>query len=164
MKQGLVIFAKGVIFLVGIGALSVCVILLPELTREEAVGKPFNPYVTYGGFGVVYILTIPFFIALYQTFKFLNLIEKGRVFSKKGIEILSNIKSCAIIFSILIVLATIAGITISKSIDPSEDVTFMVPIGITFLIVSAVIAVFVAVLQKLLDQAVELKSENDLII
>jgi hypothetical protein len=54
--------------------------------------------------------------------------------------------------------------TLARSLDPREDVTFMVTIGFVFTFVSSVIAVFVAVLQKLLSDAVALKSENDLIV
>ena len=164
MKQGSTIFARAVIYLVGIAALAVLIILLPELAREEAVGKPFNPFVTFGFFAVAYLLSVPFFVGLYQAHKLLQYIDKNKAFSHQSIKALQNIKICAIVFSVLIIFAVVAGIIIARSIDPREDVTFMVPLGFMFTFVSAVIAVFVAVLQKLLTDAVAMKSENDLIV
>ncbi len=68
------------------------------------------------------------------------------------------------VFSIFIVIATISGISYANVIDPREDVTFMVPIGFILTFVPTVIAVFVSVFQKLLADAIVMKSENDLII
>lgn len=164
MKPGVTVFARGVVYLAGIAAIAVCFILLPELVREEAVGKPLKPYVTFGFFAVAYILAVPFFVALHQTLKLLKYIDANKAFSHQSIKALQNIKICAIVFSVMIVLATVAGISLAKIMDPREDVTFMVPIGFMFVLVSGVTAVFAAVLQKLLAEAVAMKSENDLIV
>lgn len=164
IKSGSTIFARGVVYLVGIAALLVCTILLPELAREEAVGKPANAYLTNLFLVGAYVLSIPFFVALYQTLQLLNYIDGNKAFSNRSIKALQNIKICAVVFSALIIVAVIAGISLSRSVDPREDVTFMVTLGFIFTFVSSVIAVFVAVLQKLLTDAVALKSENDLIV
>lgn len=145
-------------------ALLVCTILVPELIREESVGKPVNLYLTYSFLSAVYIIAIPFFIALYQTLKLLHFISENKAFSHQSIKALQNIKMCAIIFSVLIVIAVITGLSLARMIDPREDVTFMVTFGFIFTFVSSIIAVFVAVLQRLLIDAVALKSENDLIV
>ena len=162
MKETL--FARGVVYLVGIAALAICGILLPELVREESVGKPINIYLTYGFLGGAYILSIPFFVALYQTHRLLHYIDKKEFFSQRSIQALQNIKTCALVFIAMIVVAVIAGLSVARSIDPTEDVTFMVTFGFIFVSVSSVITVVVAVLQKLLADAVKLKSENDLIV
>ena len=164
MKRGSTMFARGVAYLVGAAALAVCFILLPELVREESVGKPFNPYLTFGFFACVYIIATPFFVALYQALKLLRYIEHDKAFSKQSTQALQVIKICAITFSTLVVVATVAGITLAKLVDPREDVTGFITLGFMFAFVSNVIAVFVAVLQKLLADAVALKSENDLIV
>lgn len=164
IKSGLTTFARIVIFLVGIAALSVCTILLPELAREEAVGKPVNLYVTYGFLAGAYILATPFFVALYQTLKLLNYIEGNKAFSHQSIRTLQNIKKCTIAFSVLVVIAVIVGLSISRIMDPKEDVTFMVTFGLILTSLSGVITAFIAVLQKLLVDAVSMKSENDLIV
>jgi hypothetical protein len=160
--SGSTLFARVVLYLVGTAALAVLFILLPELAREEAVGKPTDLTVPF--LAVASVLATPFFVALYQTHQLLHLIDKNQAFSNRSINALRNIKICAIAFSLLIIITVIAGISISRMADPGEDVTFMVTFGIIFTFVSSVIAVFVAVLQKLLTDAVALKSENDLIV
>lgn len=164
MKRVSTRFAKIVIYLVGIAALAVCIILLPELAREDAVAHPATSYLSYPFLAGAYVLAIPFFVALYQAHKLLHLIDLNKAFSLQSIKTLQNIKRCAIVFSVLVVITVIAGISLAKSIDPTEDVTFMVTLGFIVTSVSSVIAVFVALLQKLLADAVALKSENDLII
>ncbi len=165
MKKGLTYFAHAVVLFVGLAAVAICVILLPELAREDAVTRPAGTQDLTVPFLIgSYILATPFFVALYQTHKFLTLIDNGRAFSKQSLKALQNIKICAVMFSLLVVLATTFGLISSKMIDPSEDVTFMVPLGFVFTFVPAVIAVFVAVLQKLLSDAMSLKDENDLIV
>lgn len=163
LPSGSILFAKNVVYLVGLAAVAVLVILLPELAREEAVGKPTEP-VTLPFFIYAYILATPFFYALYQTLKLLKYIEGNKFFSEKSILALSHIKNSAVVFSVFVIGGATMGITVSKMIDPREDVTFIVPIGIILTLVSLIIAVFVAVLQKLLSDAVALKYENDLII
>ena len=164
MKRVSTLFARGVVILVGIAALAVCFILLPELAREETVSNPESASLTLPFLTVAYIVSTPFFVALYQAFKLLHYIDTNKAFSKESIQALRAIKICAIIFSILFVLAAVLGIGWVRSIDPREDVTFVFTIVFIFTFISGVIAVFVAVLQKLLADAVEMKSENDLIV
>lgn len=67
MKQGVTIITRGVIYLMGIAILSVCAILLPELAREEAVGK-VNPPSAYPFLLAAWVLSLPiFFCALSNT-------------------------------------------------------------------------------------------------
>lgn len=164
VRSGSTVFARGVVYLVGAAALSVCFILLPELVREESVGKTPNLFLTISFLGSGYILSLPFFVALHQTLKLLNYIDMNKTFSHQSIKALQNIKLCAVIFGVLIVLAVVAWLSIARSIDPSEDVTFIVTFGGIFTFVASILAVFVALLQKLLTEAVALKSENDLIV
>ncbi len=163
MKR-LTLFARGVVLLIGIAALAVCLILLPELAREESVESLADIYLIYSFLVGAYILTIPFFVALYQTLKLLHYIDKNKAFSKRSIKALQYIKICAILFSALIIVGVIAGISMIRSVYPGEDVTFIITWGFIFVFVSSVIAIFVAVLQRLLADAVILKSENDLIV
>ena len=164
MKRVSTLFARGVVILVGIAALAVCFILLPELAREETVSNPESASLTLPFLTAAYIVSTPFFVALYQAFKLLYYIDTNKAFSKESIQALRAIKICAIIFSILFVLAAVLGIGWVRSIDPREEVTFVFTIVFIFTFISGVIAVFVAVLQKLLADAVEMKSENDLIV
>jgi hypothetical protein len=162
MKKGSTIFARAVIYLAGFAALAVCLILLPELAREESVGKPTNMTIPF--LAISYALATPFFVALYQANKLLNLIDQKKAFSSESIRTLQAIKLCAILFAIAIVIVAVSVIVFSKIQDPREEVTFIVTFGVIFSFVPSVIAVFIAVLQRLMREAVLMKSENDLIV
>jgi hypothetical protein len=161
MKKSVTTFAKGVVYLMTIAALVVCFILVPELAREESVGKSD---VTISFLSITYLLATPFFIALYNAHKLLNLIDRNKIFSVQSIKALQNIKICAIVFSILVVILVLIGIIWIKITGAHEDPPPFPMLGFVLTFVSSVIAVFVTLLQKLLADAVALKSENDLIV
>lgn len=164
MKSGLVIFSKIVVYLAAGAALAACVVLLPELAREAAVEEPATAYLGKYFLAGAYVLSIPFFIALWQTLRLLHYLDEGSAFSNKSVKILQNIHICAVAFSVLMVVAAIAAISVARSINPDEDVTHIVALGLIFAFISSVIATVVAVLRRLLQSAVEIKSENDSIV
>lgn len=164
MKSGLVIFSKIVVYLAAAAALAVCVVLLPELAREAAVEQPVTAYLGKYFLIGAYVLSIPFFVALWQTLRLLHYLDAGEAFSAKSVKALQNIQICAVVFSVLMVIATVAAMSVARSINPHEDVTHIVAIGFIFTFIASVIATVVAVLRRLLQSAVDIKSENDLIV
>ena len=162
-SKGLIIFARVVVYLVALAAMSVCFVLLPELAREEISGKP-HPEVVYTFLACAYILTVPFFIALYQTHKLLGYVDKNKAFSTESIKTLRKIKICALVFTILFVTFAATGIGFIKITTPNEDMAGFGPIAFAFTLVSTIVTVFLALLQKLLTDATQMKTENDLIV
>lgn len=163
MKRTLTGIAKIAIYFMALAVLIVCVVLLPEIAREEAVGKADIPLI--GAFLIgVWILAVPIFVALYQAHKLLEYIEINKAFTNESIRALQNIKFCAILFSIMIILEATAVIIFARMADPTEDVTHIVTLGFVFTFTSTVIAVITSLLQKLLKDAINLKSENDLTV
>lgn len=163
MKKGLLIITKGVIFLLAISVLAVCAILFPELAREESLGKA-TPPVVYPFLIGAWVLSLPIFYALQQTLKLVSYIDTNMAFSFLSVKALRNIKRSAIVFSILIILGALTVIIMARSADAKEDITHIFTLCFIFTFISSVIATFVAVLQKLLEDAIEMKKENDLII
>src|SRR3990167_1925905 len=105
MKKGSTIFLRLVIVLVGIVALIV-MIRFP-LTEGRAVNLDLfsiysDPFIIYG-----YLASIAFFVALYKAFKLLGYIRQNKVFSLNSVKALRNIKYCAIVLSISIVMAAL---------------------------------------------------------
>src|SRR5207342_1216973 len=103
MKQSSTIFLQVVIVLIGIVALSI-MIRFP-LTEGRAANLDLfsiysDPFILYG-----YAASIPFFIALYKAFKLLRYIGQNKIFLLDSVRTLRSIKYCAIILSILIVMA-----------------------------------------------------------
>ncbi len=163
MKRGLTIITRGVVYLMGIAVLSVCAILLPELAREEAVGKA-NPPTVWPFFIGAWVLSVPIFVALHQTLQLLSYIDGNKAFSHRSVRTLQNIKLCAIALCIMIVIGAITVIVVARIADPREDVMHIVTIGFIFTFASSIVATFAAVLQRLLQDAINIKSENDLIV
>ena len=159
MKKGSTIFLKVVIVLIGIIALSI-MIRFP-LTEGRAVNLDLfsiysDPFIIYG-----YLASIAFFVALYQAFKLLGYIGQNEVFSLGSVKALRTIKYCAIILSITIVMAILyIRIFHAKDDDPAGAIAM----GILATFIAIVIATAAAVFQKLLQNAVDIKSENDLTV
>ncbi|PIC87291.1 hypothetical protein CSV72_04785 [Sporosarcina sp. P20a] len=163
MKRGTTLFLKIAVIFIGIPVLALCIFLLPQIASEasEAADRGWDfAYVVYSILAIMYISVIPFYFALYQTFNLLNFIDKNQAFSKLSVRALKKIKYCAILISGLYVVA-LPFIFIMAEID---DAPGLVIVGMIPIFASIVIAVFAAVLQRLLKEAIDIKEENDLIV
>jgi len=158
MKKSSTIFLQVVIVLIGMVTLA-GMIRFP-LTEGRAVNLDLfsiylDPFIVY-----IYIASIPFFVALYQAFTLLGYIGENKVFSLSSVKALRNIKYCSIIQGIFIVMAILYIRLFIKGDDPAGPTA----IGILATFISIVIATVAAVFEKLLQSAVDIKSENDLIV
>ncbi|ARF16276.1 DUF2975 domain-containing protein [Sporosarcina ureae] len=163
MKRGTTLFLKIAVVFIGIPVLALCIFLLPQVASEasEAAGRGWDfAYVVYSILLVMYISVIPFYFALYQTFYLLSFIDKNLAFSELSVRSLKKIKYCAITISGLYVVA-FPFLFIMAEID---DAPGLVLVGMIPIFASMVIAVFAAVLQRLLSEAIDIKEENDLIV
>lgn len=158
MKKGSTLFLKFVICLIATGAL-IWLIGSPQLEGRAAGLDLINiykdPFIIY-----TYIGSIPFFIALYQAFKLLGYIDGNQVFSQPSVNTVGNIKYCAIAFGGFIVL----GILYIRLFVRGDDPAGVTALGIVTTFASIVIATAAAVFQRLLQNAVDIKSENDLTV
>jgi len=159
MKRISIIFLQAVIVLIGIVAL-VILIRFP-LTEGRAKNLDlfsvyFDPFILYG-----YAASVAFFVALYKAFKLLGYIRQNKVFSSNSVKTLKSIKYCAIVLSILIVAA---GLYIMIAHNKEDDPAGFLAICIVTTFVSIVIATAAAIFEKILQNAVDMKSENDLTI
>lgn len=158
MKRGSTLFLKIAIILIGVPVLSLGVFGLTWLPNN-----PVNPKYAHMIYPIIlgmYVSAIPFFIALYQAFKLLNIIDSNQAFSKLSVKCLKNIKLCAAAFSGVYVLIMPFVFLIAEF----DDAPGLVIIGMIPVFASIVIAVFAAVLGKLLKEAINIKDDNDLTI
>jgi len=160
MKRGTTLFLKIAVILIGIPVLALCIFLVPEIANFAAELYPDIAYIKYLVFINFYAASIPFYFALYQAFKLLSYIDKSKAFSDLSVRALKTIKYCAITISILYVL----GMPLFYLIAEMDDAPGIIVIGMVLIFASLVIAVFAAVLQKLLKEAIDIKSENDLTV
>ncbi|AJG74450.1 DUF2975 domain-containing protein [Bacillus cereus] len=160
MKQGSTLFLKTAVILMGIPVLAMCIFLVPNIGNFAAELYPEMAYIKYLVFINLYATAIPYYFALYQTFKLLNYIDKNNAFSELSVKALKNIKYNALAISVLYVL----GMPLFYLVAERDDAPGIIVIGMIIIFASMVIAVFAAVLQRLLKDAIDIKSENDLTV
>lgn len=160
MKRGTTLFLKIAVILIGMPVLALYIFLVPEIASFAAELYPDIAYIKYLVLIDLYATAIPFYYALYQAFKLLDYIDKNKAFSELSVRALKNIKYCAITISILFVV----GMPLFYLIAELDDAPGIILLGMVMIFASMVIAVFAAVLQRLLQDAIDIKAENDLIV
>ncbi|MED1511264.1 DUF2975 domain-containing protein [Bacillus proteolyticus] len=160
MKQGSTLFLKTAIILIGIPVLALCIFLVPNIGNYAAELYPDIAYIKYLVLLNLYATVVPFYFALYQAFKLVSFIDKGNAFSKLSVRALKKIKHCAVTISILYVV----GMPLFYLVAERDDAPGIIILGMLLIFASMVIAVFAAVLQSLLKNAIDIKSENDLTV
>ncbi|MDL4839864.1 DUF2975 domain-containing protein [Aquibacillus rhizosphaerae] len=163
MKQGSTLFLKISIFLIGTSVLALCILLLPQIAIEgieQVKNGAVLAYVVFGILIIMYGSAIPLYVALYQGLLLLSYIDKNQAFSELSVNALRTIKNCAkLIFGLYILALPLIFI-----IAEWDDAPGLILFGMVIAGAALVVAVFVAVLQRLLQQAIHIKSENDLTV
>ena len=158
MKRSSTIFLQAVIVLIGIGALAV-MLWEPRVEGRNAHATLFEIYFKDPFLAFAYIASIPFFVALYQAFKLLGYAGQNMVFSQAAVKALRIIKYCAI--------SMIGFVVVSVLFMPFSDPDDRPP-GVVMRILitfgSIVIATAAAMFERILQNAAEMKSENDLTV
>lgn len=159
MKRASTICLQIVIVLIGMGALAL-LLWEPQLEGRNAHATLFEIYFKDPFLALVYIGSIPFFVALYQAFQMLGYAGKNRVFSKASVKALQMIKYCALAIIGFVVVEEIF-ILLNHGNDDAAGGVFM---GILITFGSIVVAAAAAMFERVLQNAVDIKSENDLTV
>ena len=157
MKRVTTIPLKITIFIIGLVVLALCV-WLPDLAKDAAELNPEYAYLRYPVLLGLYISAIPFYYALYQALLLLRYIEHENAFSDISVASLKQIKICAISISLLFILGSVI-LAALHALHPGIAL-----IGFAIIFAAFVVAVFSALLQGVLSNALDLKSENDLTV
>lgn len=160
MKRGTTLFLRMAVIFIGIPVLALCIFVVPEIGEFAVELYPDFAYLKILVFIGLYVTAIPFYFALYQAFKLLGYIDKNKAFSDLSVKALKNIKYCASAISMLYVL----DMPLFYLIGEKDDAPGVIVIGLVIIFASMVIAVFAGVLQRLLKEAIDIKSENDLTV
>lgn len=159
MKKTSIIFLQAVIVLIGIVAL-IILIRFPltegRATNLDLLSIYLDPFILYG-----YAASIIFFVGLYKTFRLLGYVGQNKIFSPNAVRNLKSIKYCAILLSILIVLAALF---IKLFHNKEDDPAGFLAMCIVTTLICIVIATAATMFQKLLQNAIDMKSENELTI
>lgn len=160
MKRVSTIFLQVVIVLLGSGVLA-ALLWEPQVEGRNVNATQFEIYFKDPFLAYIYIAFIPFFVGLYQAFKMLGYARRDEIFSERSVRALRTIKYCAITTAIFILGAE--GY-LFIFIRGEDDIAGGVMMGVFIIFVSAVIATAAAVFERILQNAVDIKSENDLTV
>jgi hypothetical protein len=156
MERGSTHILRAAVIGIGLIVFAVCVFGLPRLITSELEGDFDYGWIFVG----LYVPAVPFFFALYQAFKILACIDKNKAFSQGAVDALKKIKYSAYIISSLF----LAGMPYIFYVADRDDAPGVAAIGFVIIGASFIIGTAAAVFQKLLQNAIDIKSENDLTV
>lgn len=153
MYKGSTLFLKAVIIFIGLFVAGLCVIFVGvSLSGNAGMYAPLL-------LGLC-VTAVPFFFALYQGLLLLRYIDKDTAFSERSVKAIQNIKYCAGGISVFYALAMPYIVYVADK----DDAPGAPLLGLVLIFATLVVAVFAAVLEKLLQNAIDIKSENDLTV
>jgi hypothetical protein len=158
MKRGSILFLRAVLVLTGIGALAL-LLWEPHIEGRNAHATAFEIYFKDPFLAYVYVASIALFVALYQAFKALGYVGQNKMLSAAGVRRLRTIKHCA-----LVIIGFVVGAELFIMLGNSDDRAGGVFMGVLIAFASTVIVTAMAVLERILQNAVDIKSENDLTV
>ena len=144
----------------GIGTLGL-MLWEPHIEGRNANATPFEIYFKDPFLAYVYVASIPFFVALYQAFRVLAHVRQETTFSQATVKAMRTIKYCAIAI-IGFVAVSVVFMPFSDPDDDDGPQGVVMRILITF--GSIVVATAAAMFERILQNAVDIKSENDLTV
>jgi hypothetical protein len=154
------VFLQVVIVLIGIGAMAL-LLWEPHIEGRNAHATLLQIYFNDPFLAYAYTASSAFFVALYQAFKVLGYAGQGKVFSSKAVKALRTIKYCAIS---LVGFIGAAEAYFFIFVRGKDDIAGGVAVGLLMTFACVVVAAAAAVFERLLQSAVEIKSENDLTV
>lgn len=158
MNKWSIVILKVFLIIIGITILLLNINWLPARAELSAEFFPEVSYLKHPILIGIYLTCIPFYLAIYQSFKLLILIERDNVFTEDACKSLKVISFSSIAVSVLYVI----GLTILCVENALPPGLFLLGIAIIFACI--VIAIFTWVLRALLNRVVEIKNENDFTI
>lgn len=158
MKRSSTAFLQIVVVLFGLAALAF-MLGEPHLEGRNAKATPFEVYFKDPLLAYAYVASIPFFVALYQAFKVLGYAGRNRVFSPEAVTALRTMKYCAIAM-IGFIVVSFAFIPWADGDDRPQGVMMRIFVAVPTIVAAAAAGMF----ERLLQNAVEMKSEHDLTV
>ena len=158
MKRASTVFLQIVVVLIGIGALAF-LLLEPRVEGRNAHATNFEIYFKDSFLAFAYVASIPFFVALYQAFKVLGYARQNKIFTPEAVKALRTIKYCAMA---IIGFVVVSVVFMLKGDPEDRPPGVMMRLVITF--GSIVVATGAAIFERILQNAVDIKSENDLTV
>lgn len=159
MKRASTIFLQVVIVLLGLGVFAF-LLWEPQLEGRNANATQVEIYFKDPFLAYIYLAFVPFFFGLYQAFRILGYARRDEIFFERSVRALQIIKYCAFTVATFI----LGAVAYMFLFTHGEDIAGGVMMGVFIILVSAVIGTAAAVFERILQNAVDIKSENDLIV
>ncbi|AKG73829.1 DUF2975 domain-containing protein [Salinicoccus halodurans] len=160
MKRSSTLFLKFALIIIGLPVLAICIALMPLIVRNVSDGIEGWDILMLGLLTFMYLAAIPFYMALFQAFKLLIYIDRNTAFSDQSVRALKRIKYHAMIITGLYIL----NLPLFYIYAELDDAPGVIIVGMAFIFAPLVITVFAALLEKLLQEAIRIKTENDLTV
>ena len=160
MKRSPTIFLQVVVILIGVGVLAF-MLWEPHIEGRNAHATLFEIYFKDPFLAYAYTASIAFFVGLYQAFKLLGYIGRNEIFTQHSVKAVRTLKYCAMTL-IAFILGAEAYFFIAMR--GKDDIAGGVMMGLLMIFVFIVIATAAAVFERTLQNAVDIKSENDLTV
>jgi hypothetical protein len=158
MKRGAIAILKLVVVLIAVLTLT-GLVWFPQTEGRaahlELISIYLDPLIIY-----IYIGSIPFFAVLQQSLKLLKDIEANKVFSQVSVRAFRSIKYYALTLSVTIMGALLYIRFFAGGDDPAGPTA----LGIIAIFASFIVAAAANVCERLLQNVVDIKSENDLTV
>lgn len=158
MKKGTTLFLKLAVILMALPVLVLGVVGIVDLVRNPA--NPDYAYMLYPIVAGIYLSTLPYYFALYQSFRLLSIIDNGEAFSELSVFALRKIKYCGLIISIIF-MVILPFIYLVAELD---DAPGLILVGMVPIFTAMVVAVFAGVLERLLKEAIDIKLLSELTV
>ena len=160
MNRGSTLFLRAAVLVMALAVLTLWILSIPVMHREWAIEYPDFAYLRYPAMVGIGVTAIAFFTALYHVWKLLSYIDKNNVFSEPSVKALKNIKYCGFIIGAVYV----AGMPFAYFTADEDDAPGLIIVGLVFAFAPIVVAVFANIFQRLLQNVIDIKSENDLTV
>lgn len=161
MKRSETVFLQIVIVLLGVAALAL-LLWEPQVEGVNQNRTNFEIYFQDPFLALVYAGSIPFFVALYQAVRALGHVGRNQAFSPEVVRALRIIKYCALaIIGFVVVEEIVILLMNDRDKDNPGAPIFM---GLLIVFPSIVVATVAGMFARILQNAVEMKSENELTV
>ena len=159
MKRGSILFLRAVLLLVGAGVLA-GLLWEPQVEGRNVNADQFTIYFRDPFLAYVYVGALPFFFGLYQAFTLLGDVGQGQAFSPAAVQALRRVK-----YGALAVIGFIVGGEAYILFGVvSDDRAGGVAMGVFTGFACVVTATAAAVLERVLQNAVDLQADHDLTV
>jgi hypothetical protein len=158
MKRGSIVFLRAVLVFFGVGAAAL-LLWEPQTEGRNAHATTFEIYFKDPFLAYAYLASIAVFVALYQAFRVLGYVGQDTMLSPDAVGRLRAIKHCA-----MTIIGFVAGAELFIIVQNADDPQGGFFMGVLIAFVATVVVTATAVLERTLQNAVDIKSENDLTV